>query len=138
MLVGIVGPVGSGKSSLLLGLLGETMASGPRVRVHPEVAAEGFAYVGQDVWLREGTIRENVQCEKDWDPELFREAIEACAMSLDIQTLPGGDGYRISGDGTTLSGGGRRGWVIADQTEEELIRGGRMGGKCGRRRDSQA
>uniref|UniRef100_A0A914I1R5 Uncharacterized protein n=1 Tax=Globodera rostochiensis TaxID=31243 RepID=A0A914I1R5_GLORO len=105
MLIGVIGPVGSGKTSLLMGLLGETIASEPLVQMDPEVLAEGFAYVGQDVWLREGSIRDNVLCERAFDQQLFQRAIDACALSFDIQGMPGRDNYRISGDGITLSGG---------------------------------
>ncbi|KAL3115762.1 hypothetical protein niasHT_007767 [Heterodera trifolii] len=105
MLIGVIGPVGCGKTSLLMGLLGETIATEPYVRVNGEVFDEGFAFVGQDVWLREGTIRENVLCERPFDQKMFQLAVDSCALSFDIQGMPGKENYRISGDGITLSGG---------------------------------
>ncbi|KAF7639382.1 hypothetical protein Mgra_00001051 [Meloidogyne graminicola] len=105
MLIGVMGPVGSGKSALLLGILGETIIDGHPILLNEEVISQGFAYVGQDVWLRTGTIQENILCEQSFCLERFRYAINVCALSMDIESMPGKEKYRIGEEGVTLSGG---------------------------------
>jgi ABC-type transport system involved in cytochrome bd biosynthesis fused ATPase/permease subunit len=104
-LIGIVGPVGSGKSTILMGILGENAIQGAPIQINAELMANGFAYVGQDVWLREGSVRENILCGRPFDQAKFEEAIWACALGQDIQAMPAQENYRISGEGKTLSGG---------------------------------
>ncbi|CAK5057642.1 unnamed protein product [Meloidogyne enterolobii] len=105
MLIGIIGPVGSGKSTLLVGILAETIIEGPPILLDERVLSEGFAYVGQDVWLRTGSVKENILCELPYSPERFRSAIDVCALTMDIENMPGKENYRIGGEGVTLSGG---------------------------------
>jgi len=105
MLIGIIGPVGSGKSTLLVGILAETIIEGPPILLNERVLSEGFAYVGQDVWLRTGSVKENILCELPYFPERFRSAIDVCALTMDIENMPGKENYRIGGEGVTLSGG---------------------------------
>jgi len=105
MLIGIIGPVGSGKSTLLVGILAETIIEGPPILLNERVLSEGFAYVGQDVWLRTGSVKENILCELSYSPERFRSAIDVCALTMDVENMPGKENYRIGGEGVTLSGG---------------------------------
>lgn len=115
-LIGVVGPVGSGKSTLLMGILAECplivenslclpLSTTSKILIEMELLADGFAYVGQDIWLRAGTVRDNIICEQPFDADRFQLVIDACALSMDIQQMPGKENYRISGDGITLSGG---------------------------------
>ena len=57
-LVGVVGPVGAGKSSLLEAVLGEMARRAGCIAV--DKPAEGIGYVGQEAWLQEGNIRDNI------------------------------------------------------------------------------
>uniref|UniRef100_A0A1I8B9I2 ABC-type xenobiotic transporter n=1 Tax=Meloidogyne hapla TaxID=6305 RepID=A0A1I8B9I2_MELHA len=105
MLIGVIGPVGSGKSTLLLGILSEAIIQGPSILLNEDIISEGFAYVGQDVWLRNGSVRENILCELPFTSEHFRSTIDVCSLKMDIESMPGRDNYRIGGEGVTLSGG---------------------------------
>ncbi|CAJ0826241.1 3215_t:CDS:10 [Entrophospora sp. SA101] len=89
-LCAIVGRVGSGKTSLLSALLGETE------KINGEVVVRGsVAYVPQS-----GTI-----FLSNYEPDFYDEVIESCSLKSDIAILPGGDLTEIGERGINLSGG---------------------------------
>ncbi|KIJ50859.1 hypothetical protein M422DRAFT_158793, partial [Sphaerobolus stellatus SS14] len=51
-----IGPVASGKSTLLMSILGETL---PNMRIQ---VSGGIAYASQDAFIFPGTVRENILC----------------------------------------------------------------------------
>ncbi|KAF8382283.1 hypothetical protein PRIPAC_71425 [Pristionchus pacificus] len=106
-IVGVGGPVGSGKSTILLGLLGEATVDATKMGIRQEILDEGIAYVGQECWLSRGTIRENIVCGLSFDVEKYNEVVNAACLTRDIKLMPGGDSYEISENGATLSGGQR-------------------------------
>lgn len=57
-LVCIKGSVGSGKTSLLLALMGSLKHSNGRIII--DNIQDGFAYVSQNPWLQRGTVRDNI------------------------------------------------------------------------------
>ncbi|KAJ1956844.1 hypothetical protein IWQ62_005212, partial [Dispira parvispora] len=76
----IVGPTGSGKTSLMMALLGEMpRASGqvviPTVRGH----LDDLAYVAQEAWLRNATIRDNILFGAPYDEVRYRQVLHGCA-----------------------------------------------------------
>lgn len=78
-LVAIVGPIGSGKSSILAALLGEMN------KVHGSVSVHGkIAYVPQTAWMMNTTLKENILFGQDFDQDLYDQIIEACALKEDI------------------------------------------------------
>jgi ABC-type multidrug transport system fused ATPase/permease subunit len=100
--VSIIGPVGSGKSSLLQAILGELpLASG-------SVEARGrVAYTSQDPWVFGGTMRDNVLFGEDYKEEWYNMVTEACCLSEDIDKLLYGDMTLVGERGVSLSGGQR-------------------------------
>ncbi len=80
-LTAIIGTVGSGKSSLLLTLLGEL----PNVKGDVNITGKIF-YVSQEAWIYSSTIRQNILFGKQYDEERFNEIIEACALK-DVRCL---------------------------------------------------
>ncbi|CAL7934283.1 unnamed protein product [Xylocopa violacea] len=102
-LIGIMGKVGSGKSLLLDGILGEI------VKVHGNIAMsdveKGFAYVKQNPWLQCGTIRDNILFGKSYDYNKYKSVLKACALTADLNALPKKDLTPIGEAGNTLSGG---------------------------------
>lgn len=91
-----------------MGILGETeFADSKIVRIRQTAITEGFSYVGQDCWLRRGTLRENILCGSPYDAMFYRQVLRATALEHDIEQMPGGDAYVIGNDGSTLSGGQR-------------------------------
>ncbi|OAA58984.1 ABC bile acid transporter [Niveomyces insectorum RCEF 264] len=114
----ITGPTGSGKTSMLMALLGEmTLLNGrvflpggrsrEDVRPDPETGlAETCAYVAQQAWLVNGTIKENILFASPFDEQRYRDVIVACALEHDLhETLDNGDETLVGEKGITLSGG---------------------------------
>ena len=99
-LVAIVGPVGSGKTSLLLAILGELVRTSGQTHVEGSVA-----YAPQQPWVENGTLRENVLFGESWDPRRYREAIYVSGLSDDLKQLPLGELTELGESGYTLSGG---------------------------------
>ncbi len=66
-LVGVVGRVGSGKSLLLRSILGEMRREGGSMAAKDPLG--GVAYVQQEPWLRQGSLRENVLFETAYDED---------------------------------------------------------------------
>eukprot|EP00741_Cyanophora_paradoxa_P011330 tig00020554_g10943.t1 len=99
-LVAVVGPVGSGKSSLLSALLGDIRRRAGSVRVAGRVA-----YVAQQAWIVNATLKENVLFGERLDERRYRETIAACALDRDIAVLPAGHETEIGEKGINLSGG---------------------------------
>ncbi|KAI9983322.1 hypothetical protein PInf_007282 [Phytophthora infestans] len=99
-LVMVVGTVGSGKSSLLQALLGEMQMTSGRADIHGEIA-----YVSQEAWVRNATLRDNIVFEGDFDGERYERVLAASQLSLDLAALPSGDRTEIGERGINLSGG---------------------------------
>lgn len=97
----IVGPVSSGKSTLLKALLGETPAArGLQRSFFTEVA-----YCSQSPWLVNGTLRNNITHGSDFDPEWYNTVVQACDLEADISAMPLGDETIVGSKGLSLSGG---------------------------------
>jgi ABC-type bacteriocin/lantibiotic exporter with double-glycine peptidase domain len=91
-LVAVVGRVGAGKSSLLQAILGNMdLVEG---QAH---AAGNFAYVPQQPWCQNLSLRDNIVFGQSWDEEYYRQVIHACALELDLEILPLGDESKVSG-----------------------------------------
>lgn len=109
----IVGPTGSGKTALLLALLGELeRIEGhmylPRLdynRNYSDDCGSGIAYVAQTAWLQSGTVRENILFGKPFNQERYSAVLEGCALTTDLNVLEFGDLTEIGGQGIALSGG---------------------------------
>uniref|UniRef100_A0A914D7Y6 ABC transporter domain-containing protein n=1 Tax=Acrobeloides nanus TaxID=290746 RepID=A0A914D7Y6_9BILA len=115
MIIGIMGPVGSGKSTILMGILGETEYLEPNgtLKIRQNGITEGFAYVGHECWLRRGTIRDNILCESHFREDFYQKVLEATTLDHDIELMPSKDLYHIADEGTTLSGGQRARLALA-------------------------
>ncbi|XP_059683666.1 ATP-binding cassette sub-family C member 10 [Gavia stellata] len=103
MLLGVVGKVGSGKSSLLAAITGELIKQGGRVYVCD--LEQGFGLATQEPWIQYATVRENILFGREYDASLYEEVLEACALSEDLNILPAGDQTEVGENGVTLSGG---------------------------------
>uniref|UniRef100_T1JBI7 ABC-type glutathione-S-conjugate transporter n=1 Tax=Strigamia maritima TaxID=126957 RepID=T1JBI7_STRMM len=99
-LVAIVGSVGTGKSSLLSGMLGDMVKRSGTINVNGTVA-----YVAQQAWIQNSSLRDNVLFGKPFNQFRYDQVIEACALKPDLQMLPGGDETEIGEKGINLSGG---------------------------------
>nr|XP_012137463.1 PREDICTED: multidrug resistance-associated protein 7 isoform X2 [Megachile rotundata] len=102
-LIGIMGKVGSGKSLLLDGILGEITKV--RGTISMSDVEKGFAYIKQNPWLQRGTIRDNILFGKSYDYHKYKNILKACALSADLNALPKKDLTPVGEAGNTLSGG---------------------------------
>jgi ABC-type multidrug transport system fused ATPase/permease subunit len=96
----ITGPTGSGKSSILLSLLGETIHESGRATCPPDVA-----YVPQTAWLQNSTIRQNILFYSPYNEARYNATLHACDLDNDLSALPLGDLTQVGELGSTLSGG---------------------------------
>ncbi|KAA8581112.1 hypothetical protein FQN60_002693 [Etheostoma spectabile] len=102
-LLAVVGHVGCGKSSLLSALLGEVE------KLEGEVSIRGsVAYVPQQAWIQNATLRDNILFGKPYNEQKYQCVLEACALTPDLEVLPGGDMTEIGEKGINLSGGQRQ------------------------------
>ncbi|KAL7641498.1 UNVERIFIED_CONTAM: hypothetical protein RMT77_007369 [Armadillidium vulgare] len=99
-LVGIVGTVGCGKSSLCLSMLGEMDKLSGKVIIN-----KSLAYVPQQAWIQNETIKENILFGKEFHSALYNKVVSACALEPDFKMLANGDQTEIGEKGINLSGG---------------------------------
>ena len=113
----VAGPTGSGKTSLLMALLGEmTLIKGKvflpggysreEVKPDPETGlTESVAYCAQQAWLVNANIKENILFSAPLDEQRYKDVIVACALERDLEILDAGDDTLVGEKGITLSGG---------------------------------
>ncbi|XP_022652533.1 multidrug resistance-associated protein 1-like isoform X2 [Varroa destructor] len=100
-LIAIVGKVGSGKSSLLNAILGGMK----KLKGTIDIRKESVAYVPQQAWIQNETIRQNIIFTALTDDSWYREVVEKCCMLPDLKLFPAGDRTEIGEKGVNLSGG---------------------------------
>ncbi|KAL0069231.1 hypothetical protein AAF712_003594 [Marasmius tenuissimus] len=118
----ICGKLGSGKTLLLLALLGEAdilagqlfcprsppnaIASYAQMKPDEEWIVKGLcAYVPQSAWLRNASIKENILFNLPHDETRYQKTLEVCALIADMDILEDGDESEIGERGVNLSGG---------------------------------
>ncbi|XP_046423906.1 ATP-binding cassette sub-family C member 12-like isoform X1 [Neodiprion fabricii] len=85
-LIGICGQPGSGKSSLLLALMGHLH------HISGHVTRDGTcSYVSETPWLLEGTLKENIIFGETFDSNRYYKALQSCQLNADITLLPASD-----------------------------------------------
>jgi ATP-binding cassette subfamily C (CFTR/MRP) protein 1 len=100
----VCGPVGSGKSSFLNGILDETeVLDGSKV-----IKRGQFSYAPQDPFILNQSLRENILFGLPYDEVRYSKVLDACALRPDIEQLGGSDMVQIGERGVTLSGGQRQ------------------------------
>lgn len=102
-LVGIVGSVGSGKSSILNAILGEMHLRSGSITVTP--GCSNIAYCDQRPWIVNASVRDNILFGKEYNEERFNRAVFASAMIDDMKILQAGEQTEIGERGINLSGG---------------------------------
>ncbi|KAF9450615.1 P-loop containing nucleoside triphosphate hydrolase protein [Macrolepiota fuliginosa MF-IS2] len=119
----ICGKLGSGKTLLLLSLLGEADVLAGQLlcpRSPPDslalysdcviskdewIVQGSTAYVPQAAWLRNASIRDNILFNLPYNEERYQKTLEVCALLSDLAILEDGDESEIGERGVNLSGG---------------------------------
>jgi ABC-type multidrug transport system fused ATPase/permease subunit len=123
--VAVVGPVGSGKSALVKGLLGE-LAPVPKIvvdgktgaifdstdaeqlMIKPSVIMHGnIAYASQEAWLPKGTLQDAVVFGRDYDDSRYQQALYDAGLDQDISNGTLNSEMDVGEKGSNLSGGQR-------------------------------
>jgi ATP-binding cassette, subfamily C, type I secretion system permease/ATPase len=112
--LGIIGPSGSGKSSLARMLVGVWQPARGKIRLDgatyeqwaPEALGQHIGYLPQDVELLSGSIAENIaRFSTNSNSEAIIAAAKAAGVHELIVGLPGGYGTQIGEQGMSLSAG---------------------------------
>lgn len=116
--VAVVGPSGAGKTTfidVILGLVtpdsGKILISGMPVKQAITEWPGAMAYVPQDIFIKEGSIKQNVGLGYDDNSissDFVEEALRIAQLSDFVKALPFGIDTLISERGTNLSGGQRQ------------------------------
>jgi ABC-type multidrug transport system fused ATPase/permease subunit len=114
----VVGPVGSGKTTLILSLLGETSLIRGKIFMPDDKAnreacpidpttglSDTVAYCAQTAWLIGASIRDNITFGTAWDKERYDAVVDASALRRDFEIFELGDETEVGEKGTTCSGG---------------------------------
>lgn len=101
--VGVIGTVGSGKSSLLSAVLAEMRKESGKLYV--DCVNDGFAIVKQEPWLQHASIRDNILWGKPYNEQQYHSVVDSCALTEDFQMFPDKDLTEVGENGVTLSGG---------------------------------
>ncbi|KAI0357687.1 multidrug resistance-associated ABC transporter [Trametes cingulata] len=116
----VTGPTGSGKTALLMALLGELTMLDGRI-VLPKNASEvdehgllhTISYAAQSPWLQHRSIKENILFGHPYDQKRYEAVVECCALKPDLEILEDGDETEIGVRGVSLSGGQKARCVVA-------------------------
>jgi len=98
----IVGRVGSGKSSVLLSILGELPLASGRMTIRGRIS-----YAAQEAWIFAGTVRENVLFGKPFNQQRYSQVLKVCSLDKDMRLFPHGEDTIVGERGVSLSGGQR-------------------------------
>jgi ATP-binding cassette, subfamily C (CFTR/MRP), member 1 len=110
----LVGPVASGKSTLLKSFVGETRQLAGEVEFF---ASPEIAYCDQDPWILNETIRANIVGSEPFSQNYYDEVINASQLREDIEVLPKGDLTIVGSQGGALSGGQKH-RIVSCATDE--------------------
>ncbi|KAI0752843.1 multidrug resistance-associated ABC transporter [Daedaleopsis nitida] len=112
----VTGPTASGKTALLMAMLGEMtnmypdsagtlyMTKNPSM-VDEHGLSHTISYAAQTPWLRHQSIKDNILFGYPYDEERYNAVIECCALQPDLEMLEDGDATEIGARGVSLSGG---------------------------------
>lgn len=119
--IGIVGPSGAGKTSLIniiLGFLSPTNGSilfnDKELQTNLHLWRKKCAYLPQDIFLINGSLKENITLTRESENDLFLEqAIKLSKLEDFVLTLPQGIETGLGDNGIRISGGQKQRVAIA-------------------------
>ncbi|THY55077.1 multidrug resistance-like protein [Aureobasidium pullulans] len=100
----VVGPTGSGKSTILKALINEVpVATGIEYLMPGPIG-----YCAQTPWLPAGTALEVILGGSQFEPDWYETVVKACQLKFDFKLWDKGDKNQIGSNGAALSGGQRQ------------------------------
>ncbi|CAG9809558.1 unnamed protein product [Chironomus riparius] len=99
-LIGILGHVGAGKSSLLQTILRELPIDSGTMSINGKIS-----FAPQESWVFSSSIRQNILFGCQMKKERYDKVVKACALDKDFEMFPKGDLTIIGERGSSLSGG---------------------------------
>ncbi|KAF9981243.1 hypothetical protein BGZ75_007515 [Mortierella antarctica] len=99
-LTAVVGRVGQGKTSLLSAMIGEMYKRSGSVKTFGSIA-----YVPQQAWIINATLRDNIIFGKPFDQEKYDRILFASGLLPDLEMFANGSETEIGERGINMSGG---------------------------------
>ena len=99
-LTALVGPVGSGKGSVLHAILGEMPTQSGKIQINGSTS-----YASQEPWVFSGSVRQNILFGQAYDADRYQKVLNVCALEHDISKMDHGDLTLVGERGVSLSGG---------------------------------
>ncbi|KAJ7094121.1 P-loop containing nucleoside triphosphate hydrolase protein [Mycena epipterygia] len=102
----VVGPTGSGKTSLLMALLGEMHLVPFSPSTWYNLPRElGVSYAAQESWVMNDTIKNNILFNTPMDEMRYKTVLYQCCLEQDLGLFSSGEETEVGEKGLTLSGG---------------------------------
>lgn len=99
-LTGVIGPTGSGKSSLLETLLRELPPESGSISINGSIS-----YASQEPWIFAASVRQNILFGQEYDHNYYHAVVKTCALFRDFEQFENGDLTIVGERGASLSGG---------------------------------
>lgn len=110
--VGVIGPSGGGKSSLVMAMSGLLQTSSGTIRMGIG-GLQDLALVPQVPFILTGTLASNVRWFRHMDDETVRQACSRAGLDSLLARLPAGIETEVEQEGLSLSGGERQRLAMA-------------------------
>ncbi|CAG2101388.1 unnamed protein product [Medioppia subpectinata] len=99
-LLAVIGPVGAGKSSLLMTILNELPVLSGSIET-----VGTMSYASQESWSFNTSVRNNILFGAEYNKTRYKRVVEVCALVRDFERFPFGDKSLVGERGVQLSGG---------------------------------
>lgn len=111
MLTTVIGPVGSGKTTLCETLLGQTQKTSGNI--YARVESREIAYCSQTPHLSNASVKDSIIAHSPHDDVWYLSVVKATGLLDEISKMPQRDNTSIGSNGSKLSGGQRQRLAIA-------------------------